>query len=181
LFTSRQRADFAPFGLVIADAKSLGAAGVENHFGVVPARIGVVGQGLRITQLDLFAVVLHQLQLQPIKFGHCPTQCRRREREQQIAYGRRSEGSLGILGAPDAPNELTHHTQAAAPGDRAAGRHEITSDDIQQRGLACTVGSNQGDYGTLTDAEGHIVEQHPTVGQVIPNPGKLDMSHGRPC
>ena len=158
LLTPGQGADFAPLGLVVADAKSLGAAGIEDHFGVVPARIGVVGQGLRITQLGRFAVVLHQLQLQPVELGHRPTQCRRRQREQQIAYGR---------WAPDAADELAHHAQATAPGDRAAARHQITSDDLQQRGLARAVGSNQGDDGTLANAEGHIVEQHPPVGQVI--------------
>ena len=66
-------------------------------------------------------------------------------------------------------------------GDRAAGRHQIAGDDLQQRGLARAVGPDQGDDGTLANAKGHVVEQHPPVGQVIADPGELDVSHGRPC
>ena len=29
--------------------------------------------------------------------------------------------------------------------------------------------------------ERHVVEQHPPVGQVIPDAGKFDVPHGRPC
>ena len=52
---------------------------------------------------------------------------------------------------------------------------------LQQGGLARTVGPDQGDDGTLADPERHVVEQHSPVGQVIPDAGKFDVSHGRPC
>ena len=86
-----------------------------------------------------------------------------------------------MRGVTDAADELTHHAQTAAPRDRAAGRRQITSNDLQQCGLAGTVGPNQGDRGAFTNAEGHIVEQYAAVGKVVAHPGKIDMSHGRPC
>ena len=75
-----------------------------------------------------------------------------------------------MRGVTDAADELTHDAQTAAAGDRAAGRRQIASDDLQQRGLARAIRSYQGDHGALTNAEGHVVEQHAPVGQVITRP-----------
>src|SRR5215203_2276054 len=62
-----------------------------------------------------------------------------------------------MRGVADTADELPHHAQTAAPRDRAAGRRQITSNDLQQRGLAGAIGPNEGDRGAFTDAEGHIV------------------------
>jgi hypothetical protein len=44
-----------------------------------------------------------------------------------------------------------------------------------------TVGTDQGDDGTLTNTERHVVQQHSPVGEVIAHPCEIDVSHGRPC
>ena len=56
-------------------------------------------------------------------------------------------------------------------GDQLAG------DDPQQGGLAGTVGADQGDLGPLAHAEGHVVEQHPAVGQLEAHPGNVHVTH----
>ncbi len=40
-------------------------------------------------------------------------------------------------------------------------------------------GPDQGDDRPLADPEGHVVQQHPAVGQGIPDTGEIDVAHGR--
>ena len=86
-----------------------------------------------------------------------------------------------MLRITDDPDELTHHTQAATPGDRASGWRQIAGNDPQQGGLSRAVRADQRDYGAFTDPKRHVVEQHPAVRQVIADSGEIDVSHGRPC
>ena len=81
----------------------------------------------------------------------------------------------------DDPDELTHHAEAATPGDRPTGRRQIAGNDPQQGGLARAVRADQGNYGTFTDPKRHVVQQHAAVRQVIADSGEIDVSHGRPC
>ena len=52
---------------------------------------------------------------------------------------------------------------------------------LQQGGLARPVGPDQGDRRPLPHPEGHVVQQHPAVGQVVPDTGQVNVAHGRPA
>ncbi len=43
-------------------------------------------------------------------------------------------------------------------------RRELAGDDPQQRRLAGTVGADERDLGAFPDAEGDVLEEHPSVG-----------------
>ena len=85
-----------------------------------------------------------------------------------------------MLRIADDPDELTHHTQAATPGDRPSRWRQIAGNDLQQGRFARAVRAHKCNYGTFTDPKRHLVEQHAAVRQVIADSGKLDVSHGRP-
>ena len=76
-------------------------------------------------------------------------------------------------------DELAHHTQPARARHRPRMGSEITGDDPEQGGLAGAVRPDQRDLRALADAERDVVEQHPTVRELVPDTGDIDMTHER--
>jgi len=74
-------------------------------------------------------------------------------------------------------DHLAHIGQATAAAHRSDVRRQVPADDVQQGRLATTIGSDEGDLGALADPEGHVVEQHPAIGQLEPDTGKVDVAH----
>ena len=96
------------------------------------------------------------------------------------AAGRDVDEQLVHRGARRAvPDELVHDAEPAADRDRAAVRRLVAADDAQQRRLARAVGADQGRRGALADAERHLVEQGPAVGQPERDAGDVDVGHCR--
>ena len=68
-----------------------------------------------------------------------------------------------------------------SPPDRAIApvvHRQVTGDHPQQRRLAGAVRPDQRDLGALADPERHVGEQLPPVGEGVPDPGDVDVSHG---
>ena len=62
--------------------------------------------------------------------------------------------------------------------DRAGLRRQVAGDDPQQGGLAGAVGPDQRGLGALADPEAHVVEQHPAVGELVPDGLHVEITHG---
>ena len=74
-------------------------------------------------------------------------------------------------------DELTHHAEPAGAGhDTRVGR-QVAGDDAQERGLAGSVGADEGDLLAVADAEAHVVEQHPPVRQLVTYSGDIHVTH----
>ena len=74
-------------------------------------------------------------------------------------------------------DHLTHHAEPAGAGHDAGVRHQVAGDDPEQRRLARAVGADQRDLDILADAEGHVIEQHPAVRQLVAHSCDVDVSH----
>ena len=61
--------------------------------------------------------------------------------------------------------------------DRPGVRREVAGDDPQQRGLAGAVGADQRHLRALADPERHVVEEHPAVRELVPDPCDVDVAH----
>ena len=94
----------------------------------------------------------------------------RRAHAQQEVSDRRLLAETGA-------DHLPHHAEPAAAGHYAGVWLEVSGDDAEQRRLAGTVGSDQRHLGALADAERHVVQQHPAVGQLVAHSGDVHMSH----
>ncbi len=71
--------------------------------------------------------------------------------------------------------------EAAGAGHSPGVRDQVAGDDAQQRRLARAVRTDQRDLGALTDPERHLVEQHPPVGELVPDTGDIHMTHANDC
>ena len=166
LLTTAERGQVAVLRLLVADAERGGAAGVPHHLDLVAAGVGELGQRRRVGHLRRLVVDVHQLQLEPVDLRSRGPDPRWRDREEEVGHRARADA-----------DHLPHDAETAGHGDRARVRRELPGDDPQQRGLAGTVGAHQRDLGAVPDAEGHVLEQHPSVGQLVANSGYLHVTH----
>jgi hypothetical protein len=171
LLAAGEGAQLAVLGPVVGHTEALDGADVPGDLEVVSARLGVLGQRVGVGELGPLVVGLHQRPLVPVDLGRGRADPLRAHRQQQV-------GDCGFVAEPGA-DHLPHHAEATGPGDRPGVRRELAGDDLQQRGLAGTVGAHQRHLGALTDPERHVVEQHPPVGQLEPHPGDVHVSHER--
>ncbi|GAA0652946.1 hypothetical protein GCM10009535_34180 [Streptomyces thermocarboxydovorans] len=85
-----------------------------------------------------------------------------------------ADGGLVAYGA----DELAHHAEAAADGDRSGVRFQLAGQEAEQGGLARSVRSDQGHDGALADPEGDIAQERPPVGEVVLQVCCFQMAHG---
>jgi hypothetical protein len=116
-------------------------------------------------------VGLHQRPLAGVDLLGGRADAWRRDAAQEVGDGR-------VVTEPGA-HHLAHDAEPAGAGDRAGVRDEVAGDDAQQRRLARAVRADQGDLRPLADPEGHVVEQHPPVRQLVAHPGNVHVSHDR--
>ena len=188
LLAARERVDLAVLRTLERDAERGDRAGVPHGLLVVAAGIRVLRERGRVGQLVHRRVVLDERELGavdgvrgiPNRFGS--------DRDQQVAHGR---GVAAVPTGGTVSDELVHDAEAAVDRDRAlvgleaavllrpAGR---TADDPQQRRLAGTVRADERRRRALADAERHLVEQRPPVGERVRHPVDVDEPHDRaPC
>ena len=169
LLTARQGGQLAVLHLVVGHPQTSDRADIPRHLDVVPTGIGELRERVRVSHLRLLVVGLHQRQLPPVDRGRGAADARWRDGEQQVRDRRR-------LTEPG-PDHLPHHAQPTGAGHRAGVGSQVAGDDPQQRGLAGAVGTDQRDLGALTHPERDVVEQHPTIGQLVADSGNIDMTH----
>lgn len=154
LLASGQRAHLTPLRLLVRDAEGLHRAHVPDRLGLVPAHLRPVAQCLRVRHLRGLVVGGEDQLLGPVDgVGGLPNPGLG-DGDQQVPHR--------ALVAHRA-DELLHHAEPAAHRNRAAVRLEVPGDQPQQRGLTGAVRPDEGDHGTVRDAERSIAEQHPPV------------------
>ena len=169
LLAPGERFGAPPLDLLMRDAEGRHRALVPRGLGLVAANVGPVGQRLRVGQLGGLVVTLHNRQLGRVDGeGRVPDD-RPRHGDEQVA-----DRPL----VPDRPDELRHHAEPAARRDGPRIRLELAGDQLQQRTFARAVRADEGDRCGLSDAEAHVGQEQPPVGQVVIDVGDFEMTHG---
>ena len=169
LLAAGEGSQLAVLGALVRHAEAGHGADVPHDLDVVAAGVGILRQRLRIGHLGLLVVGLHQRPLAAVDGGRGRADPGRGDAQQQVGDGR--------LGTQVGADHLPHHPEPTAAGHHAGVRLEVSGDDAEQRGLAGAVGPDQRHLGALADAERHVVEQHPAVGQLEAHSGDVHMSH----
>ena len=171
LLAAAEGGQLAVLGAVEGEPERGGGAHVPGDLDVVAAGVGVLGQRLGVAHLGGLVVGLHQRQLEPLDLRGGLADPRRGDAEQQVGDG-------GTLAQPGL-DVLAHHAQPAGSGHHPGVWHQLAGDDAQQRRLARAVGADQRDLGALADPERHVVEQHPPIGELVPDTFDIHMTHER--
>ena len=133
--------------------------------GLIPS-----GQGVGVGHLRRLVVSGHQIDLGRIEQGGGVTQVRLRNRHQQVPHG-------SLVG--NRPHELWHHPQCSTDRHRSRVGSKVAGEQTQQCRFACSVRSHQGNGRSVTDPKGHVIQEGPTVRQVILQMRNLHVAHGR--
>ena len=144
LLAAGQRGQLPVLAPVVLHAERGDRHGVPEHLGGVAAGVAPVRQRVRVAQLGLLVVDLHQRQLG------------RRQRRPGLLDGRRAQPDQEVLDrrvVAHRADELPHHAQAAGLGDAALLGRQVAGDDPQQGGLAGAVGAHQRGLRPLADPE----------------------------
>ncbi|CAM5352014.1 hypothetical protein SVIOM342S_08993 [Streptomyces violaceorubidus] len=169
LLAPGEGAHLPPLSLVVRHPERGGGADVPQGLGLVPARLGPVGERLRVDQLGGLVVHRHERVLGGVDRAGGLADPGLRHGHQQVAHGRL---------VPYGADELAHHAEAAGDGDGAAVRLQLAGQEAQQRGLARAVGPDQGHDGPLPHAEGDVAEERPPVGEGVLQVRCFEVTHG---
>ena len=168
LLATAERVEVAVLRLLEADAESGRATGVPDDLDLVAAGVGELRERRRVGHLGRLVVDVHQLQLESLDLGGGRPHPRRRDREQQLGHDASSPGR------PSAASRRDRRTRVTAPACGASSPVMIRSSVVLPAPLAPTSAT----LAPVADAEGHVVEQHPSVGQLVAHSGYLHMAHG---
>jgi hypothetical protein len=79
----------------------------------------------------------------------------------------------------DRADELPHHAEPAAVRHPARGRRQVAGDEAQQGRLAGAVRPDERDVRAVADAERHVLQQRPAVGEGVGEMRDVDVAHER--
>ena len=142
--------------------------GVPEHLRLVAARITPGRERVRVVELRLLVVALHQRELGGLQRLPRGAQDRPRQLDQEVLHRRR---------VAHRPDELAHDAEAAGPRDRTALGGDVAGHDAQQGGLAGPVRTDERGLRAVAHPERRVVEQYPPVGQRVPHRRHVHVTH----
>ncbi|GAA2035687.1 hypothetical protein GCM10009800_21900 [Nocardiopsis rhodophaea] len=77
-------------------------------------------------------------------------------------------------------DELPHHPEPPAAGDRPAGRGHVPRDDVHERRFTAAIRANEYRLHPVADTEGNVVQECAPVGENEPDSGNVDVTHEAP-
>ena len=121
-----------------------------------------------VDELRGFVVVLHQREFARLHCVPGALDGGGTEPDEEVLHRRR---------VPNRADELAHHAEAARAPDGTLLQVQVARDEPKQRCLAGSVRADEGCLEPVPDPEVDVVEQHPPVGQGMPDTGYVDVSH----
>ena len=158
----------AELGFVEGNSQGGHADLVPDGLDVVSAGVSPVHDRLRILHLGGLVVVLHHGQLGVLHgLGS--------GREAGLGSGNQEVADGGFV--TDLAHELPHDAHVSGTAHHAFVSGEVAGNDLEQGGLARSVGPDQRRFGAIGDLEGHPVEQLGAVGEEVVDAGNVNMGH----